>query len=72
MREQYHITPNEDLREHMYSGQWCHCLPEIRYKGEVILVMHNSYDGREFTEENNETISGGLSFGVSLVRATIC
>ena len=46
-----HIIPINDLMEHEESTT-CECHPqiEIRENGDI-MVVHNSYDGREFIEE---------------------
>ena len=46
-----HILPINDLKEHEESTT-CECKPkiEILEDGEI-MVIHNSYDGREFIEE---------------------
>ena len=41
-----HLTPADDLREHVESGIDCSCAPSIQQKG--ALVVHNAFDGREF------------------------
>lgn len=48
MQETMHVVPLNDLKPHIESGQYCHCKPSIREHGTV--VVHNSYDGREFYE----------------------
>jgi hypothetical protein len=46
-----HILPLNDLKEHTESDD-CGCKPRVEYVGEgEKLVIHNSYDGREFWEE---------------------
>ena len=46
-----HILPVNDLKEHEESST-CDCNPriEILDDGEI-MVVHNSYDGREYIEE---------------------
>ena len=46
-----HILPINDLKKHEESTT-CECNPkiEILEDGEI-MVIHNSYDGREFIEE---------------------
>lgn len=48
-REIIHITPNKDLYSHRLQSD-CICKPKIIYENEVIIVMHNSFDHREFSE----------------------
>lgn len=42
-----HVTPVNDLREHVLS-QMCPCIPRLAVGGEVIV--HNAYDAREVGE----------------------
>jgi len=47
----YHVVPENDLKPHIESGIYCHCDPEVRLEPPYgRLVIHNSYDGREFFE----------------------
>ncbi len=54
MRDIYHVTPTNDLKEHITHGCWCHCRPEVRSDNEGDLVIHNAYDAREFFENCDE------------------
>lgn len=54
----YHVLPNNDLKQHTESGYGCKCAPEIRRDGDGVLVIHNSYDGREFFEADEDRIMG--------------
>ena len=47
----YHILPINDIKRHNNNGEWCHCSPEIRRDSNGVLVIHHSYDAREFQEE---------------------
>lgn len=50
-----HVYPVADLQEHVTDSlgyPWCGCAPRVSYEGEGILVVHNSYDGRELVEEH--------------------
>lgn len=47
--ETYHVMPIGDEREHRESYV-CHCLPEIKYEGGNMIIVHNSFDGREGIE----------------------
>lgn len=49
----YHVIPTDDLKEHDSHGAGCHCKPEVRAEGEGWLIIHNSYDGREFFESDS-------------------
>lgn len=50
--EIYHVLPIDDLKPHTESGMYCKCQPEIIEREFVTMVVHYSYDGREFFEEN--------------------
>jgi hypothetical protein len=48
-----HIYPLSDLKEHLVDGSGiCDCLPRYEQEGETTIVVHNSWDGREFFEEH--------------------
>ena len=51
-----HVTPINDLKEHSEDST-CECNPkcEILENGEI-LIIHNSYDGREIAENIIEEI----------------
>lgn len=49
------IYPLDDLKEHIFDST-CECNPRIELEeGEMILV-HNSFDGREGVELANEIL----------------
>lgn len=52
----WHVTPNNDLKEHEQSTT-CHCGPRIEYENGDMIVIHNSYDGREGVEIVNEILN---------------
>ena len=45
----WHVSPIDDLREHVTSGAkgqcWCH--PRVEEEDSGYVVIHNSMDGRE-------------------------
>jgi len=46
-----HVIPINDLKEHTESDQ-CECQPHVIYVGNGgKVVVHNTYDKREFFEE---------------------
>jgi hypothetical protein len=50
MGEALHVTPENDLREHVCdSVGLCPCLPTRSFEDSNVFV-HNSYDGREVRE----------------------
>lgn len=45
-----HVYPDNDEKEHVTDGTQCHCNPAIRLESGNMIVVHNSYDGREYAE----------------------
>lgn len=44
------VTPEEDLGSHISSPD-CECIPELKNTDEgILMLIHNSYDGRELSE----------------------
>ncbi len=55
-----HVTPLDDTEEHDLSdtGNTCKCNPEIIIQpNSEIIVVHNSFDGREGLEWANEILN---------------
>ena len=52
----YHILPINDLKEHDELST-CECGPKIEFVDGNMLIIHNSYDGREVIEQVNEIIN---------------
>lgn len=51
-----HIYPVNDLKEHVIESS-CECNPSIQIlENGDILIIHNSYDGREGLELANEIL----------------
>lgn len=54
----WHILPNNDLKPHIEYGSICHCDPTVKLlDGGDIMIVHNSFDGREGLEIANEILS---------------
>lgn len=49
----YHILPVNDLAKHLESST-CECNPKIEYINGNMIIIHNSFDGREFVERLTE------------------
>ena len=49
------IIPTNDLKEHEESTT-CQCKPKIIENNGEIIVVHNSYDGREYVERLTSNI----------------
>lgn len=43
------IVPVNDLKEHT-EDNYCECNPNVIFENEEMIVIHNSYDGREHVE----------------------
>lgn len=48
-----HITPINDLKEHIECST-CECKPSIIIENGETIVVHKSYDGREYIENFTE------------------
>jgi hypothetical protein len=46
----YNILPVNDLNEHTEDST-CECKPKIIFENGEMIIVHNSYDGREFVEK---------------------
>lgn len=49
-----HIIPINDLKTHTEVGSQCECKPSVKIENGEIIVIHNSFDGREGVEWVNE------------------
>jgi hypothetical protein len=49
-KEIIHILPTNDLKPHADKGKYCKCEPSIEEDEYGVVILHNSYDGREFFE----------------------
>lgn len=50
-----HVYPLDDIYEHDTEGTGCACQPKIEIVSGELLVIHNSWDGREFLEPQEVT-----------------
>lgn len=54
----YHVFPTNDIKEHNTEDTTCDCEPISETQpGGDILIIHNSYDGREGLELANEILN---------------
>lgn len=62
----YHVYPTNDLHEHILQCEYppigapfcpCNCEPIWKEEGEGLLIIHNSFDGREGVEWANEILN---------------
>lgn len=54
--ESWHVTPVGDLKDHIQS-HLCDCEPKVTIEGENMVIVHNSFDGREGMEMTNEILN---------------
>jgi hypothetical protein len=45
-----HVYPLNDICRHDTESAFCDCRPRLEPHGDALLVIHNSWDGREITE----------------------
>ena len=45
----FNVLPTNDLKEHTENST-CECKPKIIYENGEMIIIHNSFDGREFIE----------------------
>lgn len=45
-----HVYPINDLKDHSLEDTQCDCDPRVIFEYAEIIVVHNSYDGREAFE----------------------
>ena len=50
MSDIYHVLPLNDLKPHVESER-CRCQPTVEVVNGGRLIVHHSYDGREFFED---------------------
>ena len=50
-----HVLPNNDLEPHEESST-CKCEPRVIHENGEMIIIHNSYDGREGVEWANEIL----------------
>lgn len=53
--DHFHVLPVNDVKEHRES-YICPCLPEVKNEGGNMIIIHNSFDGREGVEWANEIL----------------
>jgi hypothetical protein len=56
--ETIHVYPINDIEPHELEGYRCKCDPKVEYQheSESIMVIHNSFDGRELVEAANKIL----------------
>ena len=51
------IVPINDFKPHDDFNSMCECEPSLIMENEEMILVHNSYDGREYVEQANEIIN---------------
>jgi hypothetical protein len=54
--EIFHVLPVNDIKEHRESYV-CHCQPKVQNESGNMIIIHNSFDGREGVEWANEILN---------------
>ncbi len=56
MENNWHVYPVNDWLEHSTNGLACQCNPKLERteNDDGWIVIHNSFDGREYKEKDNE------------------
>lgn len=57
----WHVLPINDLEEHEESST-CKCEPKVINEEGELIIVHNSFDGREGIEWTNEILGHGKIF----------
>jgi len=53
-----HVHPLDDIEEHDLEGTQCKCNPKVIIEPDAeIIVVHNSFDGREGVEWAEEVLN---------------
>ena len=57
-----HVHPLNDIKEHDTSdtGNTCYCEPTCKMEAGEMVVIHNSFDGREGVEWANDILNKKL------------
>ena len=57
-----HVHPIDDIKEHDISdtGNTCSCNPSVLLEDGEMIVIHNSFDGREGLEWTVEDMDGEI------------
>lgn len=45
------VVPENDLKPHDRTSTTCHCQPRVTFENGEMIIIHNSFDKREFEEE---------------------
>jgi len=51
------ILPINDIQKHEEESTTCACKPRVEFINGEMLIIHNSFDGRELEEQINEILN---------------
>lgn len=51
-----HVLPVNDTMMHEEDGEYCHCNPTVERHDYGTVVIHNAFDGREFSEDDGRSV----------------
>lgn len=54
MKDDIHVMPVDDLKEHLFEN--CPCEPRVEVEGANLIYIHHSWDGRELFEQIDEIL----------------
>ena len=57
----WNVLPINDIKEHT-NDSTCACNPKVIFQDGEMIVIHNSYDGREYEEELIEDIKKQFNY----------
>ena len=57
----YHVLPIDDLKEHT-EDTTCECHPKVLHENGNMIIVHNSFDGREFKEQLLDAINSEAKY----------
>lgn len=46
----FHVYPLNDTKEHDLETSMCKCWPELKIENGELIIVHNSFDGREYRQ----------------------
>lgn len=53
----FHVLPINDINPHEEVGTSCPCEPRVIFEGGEMIIIHNSFDGREGLEQANDILN---------------
>jgi hypothetical protein len=56
MNDRWHVFPTDEVHVHVLYGEDCPCRPRLEPVHSIVIVVHNSFDGREAVEWANDIL----------------